>query len=516
MSKSIPKPVVLVVMDGWGVAPPGPYNAVSVARTPILDRLSASYPNTIIAAHGRAVGLPADQMGNSEVGHLNLGAGRIVKQELVIIDEAVEDGSFAKNKTFLDAIEKINAASGRAHILGLCSPGGVHSSLDHLYALIDLLALSGVEVWLHAITDGRDTPPRSARGYLNDIEQRIAGKAKVAVVVGRYYSMDRDKRWERVQKGYLAHVAAKGSPHRTVDDAVKAAYDEGENDEFITPRVIVDENGNAPGTIRNGDGVFFFNFRADRAREMTLAFTRDSFEGFERTVRPRLSTYVCMTEYRHDLDLPVAFTPTLMDRILGQVLEARCLKQLRSAETEKYAHVTFFFNGGVEEPFKGEDRLLIPSPKDVPTYDKKPEMSAAQVADAVLERVASKKYDFILVNFANGDMVGHTGVLEAAVKAAETVDEQVGRLTDAALESGGAILITADHGNLEKMLDEDTGEPHTAHTNNPVPFILVHPNLQNADVRDGGSLRDVAPTVLGLLDIPVPPEMTGKSLIVRR
>ncbi len=511
----VPKPVTLIIMDGWGEAAALPDNAARVAKTPVLDRLLASFSHTSLAAHGLAVGLPEGQMGNSEVGHLNLGAGRVVKQDLVVIDDAVEDGSFAKNETFLNAAKKIAAAGGRAHIMGLCSPGGVHSSLDHLYALIDILADRGIEVWLHAITDGRDTPPRSAREYLADIEKRIAGKARVAVVVGRYYSMDRDNRWDRVEKGYLAHVTGKGTPHRTVDEAIAAAYDADENDEFITPRIIVDEDGEARGLIGDNDGVFFFNFRADRAREMTIALNDDAFDGFLRTVRPELSSYVCMTEYSHEFGLPIAFAPTSLNRILGEVLSHRGLKQFRSAETEKYAHVTFFFNGGVEEPFEAESRKLVASPKDVATYDLKPEMSAPEVADVVVEHVKSGEYDFVLVNFANGDMVGHTGFLEAAISAAETVDTQVGRIVDVVTSVGGAVIITADHGNLEQMRDNETGEPHTAHTNNPVPFILVDKTRQDVSLRDGGALCDVAPTILELLGIPTPPEMTGSSLLNR-
>ncbi len=515
MSRKIPKPVVAVIMDGWGNAPDGPYNAASLAETPVLDGLSDSYPTTEITAHGLAVGLPKGQMGNSEVGHLNLGAGRIVKQDLVLIDDAVKDGSFAKNAAFNDAAEKIKKAGGRAHIMGLCSPGGVHSSLEHLYALSSLLKAKGLEVFIHAITDGRDTPPRSARKFMADIEKNIAGNAKIAVVVGRYWSMDRDKRWDRVEKGYRCHTMSEGTLHKSADEAIAAAYEANENDEFITPRIIVDEGGKPVGQINDGDGILFFNFRADRAREMTIALTEDTFDGFERAVRPRLSAYVCMTQYNKDFDLPVAFPPETMENILGQVLSERGLHQLRAAETEKYAHVTFFFNGGIEAPFPNEDRVLVPSPKEVATYDLKPEMSAPEVCDKVLERIASDKYDFILVNFANGDMVGHTGFLDAAVKAATTVDTQVGRIVDAVRAKGGSLLITADHGNLEKMWDEATKSPHTAHTNNPVPVIVVDDTLKGVTLKSGGSLRDVAPTLLDILNIPVPDDMNGSSLIQR-
>jgi 2,3-bisphosphoglycerate-independent phosphoglycerate mutase len=399
--------------------------------------------------------------------------------------------------------------------MGLCSPGGVHSSLDHLYALVDLLHASGLEVFLHALLDGRDTPPRSARGYLAEIERQIQGKAKVATVIGRFYTMDRDQRWERVERGYRAHVYGEGQQHHTADEAIAAAYDSGENDEFVTPRVIVDQEARPIGTIDSGDGVFFFNFRADRAREITTAITVDDFDYFNRGRRPQLASYICMTEYKDTLQLPVAFPPIALDNILGEILAEQGLHQLRAAETEKYAHVTFFFNGGVETPFAGESRKLIPSPKEVATYDLKPQMSAREVADAVIEHLAGEQTDFVLVNFANGDMVGHTGVLEAAVRAAETVDEQVGRIVTVVRDQGGSVIVTADHGNLEKMRDEETGQPHTAHTTNPVPFILVDEGLKDGRLRSGGSLRDVAPTVLDLLHIKQPLEMTGKTLIVR-
>ncbi|MCP4199870.1 MAG: 2,3-bisphosphoglycerate-independent phosphoglycerate mutase [Proteobacteria bacterium] len=513
MTQAVPKPVMLLVLDGWGIAPPGPYNAAHVARTPVLDRLQSTCPHTELKAHGRAVGLPSGQMGNSEVGHLNLGAGRVVTQDLVIIDEAVEDGSFARNEVLVSAAKKIKAAGGKAHVMGLCSPGGVHSSLHHLYALVDLLADEGLQVRLHAITDGRDTPPKSAREYLSTIEKEIAGKAETAVVVGRFYSMDRDTRWQRVNIGYDAHTMGKGTPCASADEGIAAAYAKGETDEFITPRIIVDEHGVPKGNIEDRDGVFFFNFRADRAREMTIALTKEDFDGFERQVVPNLSSYVCMTEYQSDFGLPVAFPPIALHNILGEVLAKKGLKQLRAAETEKYAHVTFFFNGGVEQPFANEDRHLVPSTKEVRTYDLKPQMSAPEITDAVVEKIGSNAYDFILVNFANGDMVGHTGILAAAITAAETVDEQIGRLEKAIHDAGGSLLITADHGNLEKMRDEETGEPHTAHTTEPVPFILVDRARTTVPLRSGGALCDVAPTVLALLRIPQPAAMTGTSLI---
>jgi 2,3-bisphosphoglycerate-independent phosphoglycerate mutase len=389
----------------------------------------------------------------------------------------------------------------------------VHSSLDHLYALVDLLHDAGLPVRLHALLDGRDTPPSSARGYLREIEERIGERAAVAVVVGRYWSMDRDQRWDRVERGYRAHVEGVGTPHPSADEALAAAYAAGETDEFVTPRIIVDGDREPRGRITDGDGVFFFNFRADRARELTAALTQPGFDGFDRGTMPTLVSYVCMTEYRADFGLPVAFPPLTLERILGDELAAAGLRQLRCAETEKYAHVTFFFNGGVEEPGAGEERVLVPSPKDVATYDLKPEMSAAGITDEVVAALATGRHDFVLVNYANGDMVGHTGILEAAVRAAATVDAQIGRLDAAVAAAGGALLITADHGNSEQMRDASTGEPHTAHTLNPVPFVLVDPRRRDTRLRDGGALEDVAPTVLALLGLPQPPEMTGRSLL---
>ncbi len=515
MANQNQKPVVMVVMDGWGVAPKGPHNALTHAKTPVLSELEKTCPYTEIAAHGLSVGLPEGQMGNSEVGHLNLGAGRVVKQDLVMIDDAVKDGSFAKNRAFLDAADKILAAGGRAHIMGLCSPGGVHSSLDHLYALAALLHQKGLKVLLHAITDGRDTPPRSAREYMVDIEKNLGENAEVAVVVGRFFSMDRDNRWDRVERGYRAHVLSEGTPHKSADEAIAAAYEAGENDEFITPRIIVDANGNPKGQISDKDGVFFFNFRADRAREITRALAEENFTAFSRPVVRKLSAYVMMTQYQKDFPYPIAFPPASMDHILGEVLSQSGLKQLRCAETEKYAHVTFFFNGGVEEPFPGEERQLVPSPKEVATYDLKPQMSAPSVCDKVVAAIESDNYDFILVNFANGDMVGHTGIMEAAISAAETVDAQIGRIVTALKTKNGAALITADHGNLEKMWDDETQAPHTAHTNNPVAVIIVGDAYKGKTLRKGGSLQDAAPTILDMLGLEQPAEMTGVSLIVK-
>ncbi len=510
----IRKPVMLIIMDGWGIAPPSETNAITMADTPVFDRLIATRPNTQITAHGRAVGLPEGQMGNSEVGHLNLGAGRVVKQDLMRINESIETGEIFNNPTLTEAAAKIRAAGGRAHLMGLCSPGGVHSALPHMYAIVDVLHRAGVDVLLHAITDGRDTPPSSARGYLQEIESTIAGKARVATVVGRFWAMDRDKRWERVSRGYHAFVNGEGTPHRSADEAIAAAYAAGQTDEFIEPRIVVDAQEQPVGAVQDGDGIIFFNFRADRAREITTALAFDDFSGFERKVRRRLSTYVCLTEYQADFGLPMVFPPESLDDILGEVLAGQGLSQFRCAETEKYAHVTFFFNGGVEEPFRGEERKLIPSPKEVATYDLKPEMSAPLVGDAVVARIAAADDDFILVNFANPDMVGHTGFIDAAMTAVNVVDTQVGRLCDAILAKDGAVLITADHGNSEQMRDPVTGEPHTAHTTNPVPLILVDNRRPSVKLAEGGSLRDVAPTVLSLMGIAKPTAMTGRTLIV--
>lgn len=513
MTKKTRKPVMLMILDGWGIAPPSDSNAISVANTPVFDGLMANRPNTEIAAHGNAVGLPEGQMGNSEVGHLNLGAGRIVKQDLMRINETIDDGTLKQNKNLLKAVDEIKAAGGKVHLMGLCSPGGVHSALPHLYALVDAFSNAGLEVCLHALTDGRDTPPSSVRGYMKEIEAKIAGKAKVATIVGRFWSMDRDKRWERVEKGFNAFVCGDGNKHTTADEAIAAAYEAGQTDEFIEPRIIVDENGAPVGTINDGDGVLFFNFRADRAREITMALAFNDFDGFERKKVPALSHYMCMTEYQADFGLPVAFPPLSMDNILGKVLEDNGLSQFRCAETEKYAHVTFFFNGGEEKPFANEHRKLVPSPKEVATYDLKPQMSAQQVGNEVVTRIENADDDLILVNFANPDMVGHTGFMEAAVQASEVVDEQVGRLCEAMLKKDGAVLITADHGNSEQMKDPITGEPHTAHTNNPVPLILVDNHRKNVTLSSGGALKDVAPTLLELIGLVQPKEMTGISLI---
>ena len=509
---STPRPVALVILDGWGIAACTPTNAVCQARTPRLAALFAEAPHTTLSASGSDVGLPDGQMGNSEVGHLNIGAGRIIYQDLTRISKSIEDGDFFENQVLLDALQKIRGRGGKLHLLGLLSDGGVHSHNTHVYALVRLARDHGVETCIHAFMDGRDTPPKSGAGFLKELENQLQqlGHGRVATVTGRYYAMDRDNRWDRVERAYLALTAGRGEAHADSDEAIQAAYAAGQTDEFVEPRVIV-EDGHPVGRIADNDGIIFFNFRADRARELTRALTFETFDGFDRGERLDLATYVCMTEYDETFGLPVAFPSESYPNILGQVLADHGKSQLRIAETEKYAHVTFFFNGGVEEPFPGEERVLIPSPKEVATYDQKPEMSAVEVTDEVVKRVASGRYDAIILNFANPDMVGHTGVLPAAIKAMETIDACVGRVVDAVCAAGGCLLLTADHGNCEKMTDA-SGEPHTAHTDDPVPLLLIDPQRPAAKLRPG-ILADLAPTILGLMNLPVPAEMTGRNLI---
>ncbi len=506
------KPCVLLILDGWGKAAPGPGNAVSLADTPNMDRLLAGHPTAELKCMGRDVGLPDGLMGNSEVGHLNLGAGRIVYQDIMRINLAIEDGSLAANPELTALADSAIAATGRVHLMGLLSDGGVHSMLTHLEALIQALATRGVaDICVHAFLDGRDTPPRSGLGYVRALEAALArmGVGRIATVTGRYYAMDRDQRWERVERAYNALVLGEGTAAASAEQAVTEAYENGENDEFVQPRVIL-RDGAPSGLVRDGDAVLFFNFRADRARELTRALTEADFSGFARRQTVLPSRYVTMTRYDKDFDLPVLFPPVSMDKILGQVVSEHGLRQLRTAETEKYAHVTYFFNGGAETPFPGEDRKLLPSPKDVPTYDFKPEMSVFQVAQTLLDGLASGKYDLIVCNFANLDMVGHTGVIPAAIKACEAVDECLGRVMDAVTRLGGTLLVTADHGNAEDMLDE-SGSVKTSHSVNPVSFVYVGPR---AVTLRNGRLADVAPTILDILGLPKPAEMTGQTLLV--
>ena len=506
------QPLLLMILDGWGNNPTHENNAVALADTPAMDRLCRDFPSTEIGTSGMAVGLPEGQMGNSEVGHLNIGAGRTVYQDLTRVSKAIIDGDFYRNPILLECMAKVKTSGGRLHLSGLLSDGGVHSHNSHLYALVEMAKKAGVkELFIHCLLDGRDTPPKSGAGYLTQLEaelQRI-GYGKVATVMGRYYAMDRDNRWERVEKAYRAIVCGEGHQATSCAEAIQGSYGEKVNDEFVIPTVIT----GVDGEMRDGDGFIFFNFRSDRAREITRALALDDFDGFQRGIRPRLAGYVCMTEYDATFGLPIAFAPEELTNILGDIISQAGLTQLRIAETEKYAHVTFFFNGGCEIPFPGEDRALIPSPKDVATYDQKPEMSAYLVTDELISRLNSGVYDVIVLNLANADMVGHTGILPAAIKAIEAVDSCVERLTRQVLALGGRILITADHGNAETMVD-DNGAPQTAHTCNPVPFILVDDSRKGAKLRTGGILADLAPTMLQILGIPQPEEMTGKSLIV--
>jgi 2,3-bisphosphoglycerate-independent phosphoglycerate mutase len=506
------KPVALIILDGWGINADCSNNAVCQAQTPRLDELLNRYPNSWLNASGLDVGLPEGQMGNSEVGHLNIGAGRVVYQDLTRISCSIEDGSFFANPALKDALQKIRQASGKLHLMGLLSDGGVHSHNSHLYALIELAKRENVEVCVHAFMDGRDTPPKSGIDYLQQLENELdrLQHGKVATVTGRYYAMDRDNRWDRVEQAWRAITLGDGQKTDSSAAAISEAYNSGENDEFVKPRVIC-VNESPVGTVRDGDGIIFFNFRADRARELTRTFTQPDFAAFARPKVPELSAFVCLTEYDATFALPVAYAPESYRNILGEVVSQAGLKQLRIAETEKYAHVTFFFNGGVETPFAGEDRILVPSPQDVATYDQKPSMSAPEVTDEVVRCIENRQYDLIILNFANPDMVGHTGVLEAAIRAMETVDQCAGRVIDALLKVGGCALITADHGNCEMMADA-SGSPHTAHTSNRVPLILVGPETEGSKLRPG-TLADLAPTLLSLMGLPVPEEMTGKSLV---
>ncbi len=514
------RPVMLVIMDGWGWRQERDGNAVLLANTPNLDGYYKKYPFTLLKASGESVGLPAGQMGNSEVGHLNLGAGRIVYQELTRINMAIEDGSFFENRTLKDLMSKVKETpNARLHLMGLVSDGGVHSQMEHLFALLKMAKNFGIgeRVCIHAFMDGRDTPPTSGIEHIARLQSEIKkiGAGVIASICGRFYAMDRDKRWERVQEAYEMLTKGKGIIAKDPVLAVKAAYERGETDEFIKPTII--ENSacfnreiEGSGLIKDNDAIFHFNFRADRARELTRAFTEKGFSFFDVSNRPKLLSYATMTRYDETFKLPVAFPPEHLSHILGEEISIAELRQLRISETEKYAHVTYFFNGGEEEPFPLEDRILIPSPREVPTYDLKPEMSAREIAKTLVENIKKEIYHFIVVNFANGDMVGHTGVLEAAIKACEVVDECVGMVTEAFRSKGGAVIITADHGNAEVMKLED-GSPATAHTTNPVPFYLVDDTRTNVTLSEG-ILADVAPTVLNLMGLPVPKEMTGNCL----
>lgn len=510
------RPVALIIMDGYALNPDPRGNAVAAASKPNLDRLFANYPHAKLIACGEDVGLMAGQMGDSNVGHLNIGAGRVVYQYAQRIQNAIRDGSFFENPALKEAVTRAAQPGGRLHLLGLVSPGGVHSHTNHLEALLKMAADAGCkEVYVHAFTDGRDVPPTSAEEFIAALEEKMAelGVGRIATVSGRYYAMDRDRRWDRTRRAYEAMVLGTGFTASSGVDAVRAAYERGETDEFIQPTVVCDAEGNPVATVRDGDTLIFFNFRADRARQLTRAFTEEGFDGFPLPAeRPRVH-FTTLTRYDETYGLPYGYAPLDLKNTLGEVVSAHGLKQLRVAETEKYAHVTFFFNGGREQPFPGEDQKLIPSPK-VATYDLKPEMSAYEVAAAVVEAVEADAYDLYVINFANGDMVGHTGVFEAAVKAIEAVDECVGQVVEAILAKGGEVIVTADHGNADQMIDYETGEPHTFHTMYPVPVIYVSNEPKAQELRDG-RLADLAPTVLELLGIPQPPEMDGRSLLKR-
>jgi 2,3-bisphosphoglycerate-independent phosphoglycerate mutase len=509
------KRVVLLVLDGWGINTCKEGNAIATAKTPVYTRMMNVCPHALLQASGEAVGLPEGQMGNSEVGHLNLGAGRVVYQDSTRISKSIRDGEFFRNPVLLTAMESVKQSGANLHLMGLLSDGGVHSRMDHITAMFDMVKARGItSVFFHAFLDGRDTPPSSAIQYITQLEEYLAriGIGRIASVSGRYYAMDRDKRWERIQKAYEALVMGEGIRKYSALDAVQRSYDNNKTDEFMLPTVLLDRKANKSiATIRNNDTVIFCNFRSDRAREITRALTDPEFKAFKRDRVPGLSSFVCLTTYDEAFGLPVAFGPMRLVNNLGEVLSTHGIRQLRIAETEKYAHVTFFFNGGEERPFSLEDRVLVPSPRDVPTYDKKPEMSACLITDKLVENIMSHQYGFILANYANPDMVGHTGVIDAAVKAVEVIDECLGRVLAAARQEGMVVFVTADHGNCEIMLDPSNSQPHTAHTTGPVPFVIAKKNVR---LRDAGILADVAPTVLDLMSIDIPAEMTGTSLIL--
>jgi len=504
---------LLLILDGWGHREETSSNAIHSANSPVWDSLWEGKPHTLIDTSGKSVGLPAGQMGNSEVGHMNLGAGRVVYQSLTRIDKDIEEGTFFSNPVLISAVQKSIDANSALHIFGLMSGGGIHSHEDQIIAMIELAIRNGApKIFLHAFLDGRDTPPRSALPSLLRAEKTLLGssKGRVASICGRFYAMDRDNRWDRVQPAYDMLTQAKAEfQYDDVSAALEAAYQRDEDDEFVQASLVGSES-DAPATVADGDVVVFMNFRADRAREITRAFVDDDFDGFQRSVNPKLSEFVMLTEYAADIPASCAYPPNRLDNVLGQYLADQNKTQLRIAETEKYAHVTFFFNGGREEPFDGEDRTLIPSP-DVKTYDLKPEMSAFELTDALVAAIHSHKYDAIICNYANGDMVGHTGDFDAAVKAVEAVDKCLEQIVAAVEKSGAELLITADHGNVEQMLDPKTNQPLTSHTSGPVPLVYV--GTSGRQFISAGSLSDLAPTLLSLLDMPVPEEMTGKILL---
>lgn len=511
----VKRPTVLMVLDGFGINDNKEGNAIKQAKTPVIDKIMSDYPNVAGYASGLAVGLPDGQMGNSEVGHLNLGAGRVVYQELTRISKSIEDDDFYSIPEFLSAVENCKKNNSSLHLYGLLSDGGVHSHNTHLYALLKLAKDNGMEnVFVHAFLDGRDTPPSSGKAYLQSLEEKMAelGVGKVASISGRYYAMDRDKRWERVKVAYDALVLGQGETAQSSFECITKSYEKGVTDEFVLPTLILSD-GKPTATINANDSIIFFNFRPDRAREISRVFCDPDFDSFEREKGFIPLNYVCFTEY--DVTIPnkvVAFKPDGLKNTLGEYISGLGKTQLRLAETEKYAHVTFFFNGGIEEANKGEDRILVSSPK-VATYDMQPEMSAYGVTDRLVEAIKSDKYDLIIINYANPDMVGHTGIMSAAVTAVETIDICLGRVLEALLEVDGQMFLCADHGNSDQMVDYKTGEPFTAHTTNPVPFVLIN-YKKGISLKEGGKLSDVAPTLLAMMEIEQPEEMTGKNLLI--
>jgi 2,3-bisphosphoglycerate-independent phosphoglycerate mutase len=511
---STARPVILVILDGFGINPRKDGNAIAHAAMRNWDALIKTYPNSRLSMSGADVGLPDGQMGNSEVGHMILGAGRIVYQDLTLIHKDIDEGTFYKNRVLLDALSRTKERNGRLHLLGLLGDGGVHSHQRHMEALIEIARRENVaQVYLHLFLDGRDTPPNSGEQFILDLDEKLKAfpEVKIATVTGRYYAMDRDKRWDRVEKAYRCLTEGLGNRAPSPLEAIRRSYAENITDEFVLPTVI--EEAVPDGALRDGDGVIFFNFRADRARELTRALTERDFREFARSRRIELAAFATLTQYDETFNIPVAYRPRELRKILGEVVSQHGIRQLRIAETEKYAHVTYFFNGGEEKEFPSEQRVLIPSPRDVPTYDFKPEMSARQVTEALVKKFLEEDIGLVIANYANADMVGHTGNFEASVKACEVIDECLGRVVDAALHKKGRVIITADHGNIEQLIDYDTGMPHTAHTTNLVPTILIDGERRASRLRPGAG-SDVAPTVLELLGIPQPKEMTGSSLII--
>jgi 2,3-bisphosphoglycerate-independent phosphoglycerate mutase len=505
--------LVLVVLDGWGLREQREGNAIQLARTPTYTELIDRFPHSSLVASGEAVGLPAGQMGNSEVGHITMGAGRVVYQDLTRIDKSIRDGDFFEKPALVEAMKRCQGDAHALHLIGLVSPNGIHSHTRHLYALIEMAKRQKVErVFVQGFTDGRDTSPNGGGGFVGELEQfmQTVGVGRVASIGGRYYGMDRDHRWERTKKAYDAIVGGPAPHARSAVDFIRKSYEGGVTDEFVVPGTVVDANDQPVGPIRDDDSVIFFNFRSDRARQLTRALTFEDFNGFERNPYPKPISMTTMTQYDRTFTFPVAFPPQSLTRSFAEVMAEKPMLNLRVAETEKYPHVSYFFNCGIETPYPGEDRILVPSPK-VPTYDLQPEMSAAGITANLVNDVEGRKHEVIICNFANADMVGHTGNLAAAIAAVETIDHCLGRIVRTVREAGGTLIVTADHGNAEEMWNAELNEPHTAHTSNPVPVIVVQ-DLKGMQLREGGSLRDIAPTMLGILEIPKPNEMTGQDL----